>query len=256
MNARLTFPKLPERISGLADLSYNLWWSWHPQARELFRSLSSQAWHESGHNPVWILSSLPAAVLAAAAKESHFLARYDAVMDQFRAETTRNSGWFSAEYDHVRTPLAYFSAEYGLHKSLPVYAGGLGILAGDHLKECSDLAVPLVGVGMIYSQGYVSQRIREDGWQDDIEQDRDRTYDPVIRVLDSDGNPLVVQMPLFDPPVYAAVWKAQAGRIPLYLLDTNLEVNQPWDRSITRRLYASDSEQRLRQEIVLGMGGM
>jgi len=250
------FPNLPERIGGLEKLAYNLWWSWNPAARELFRALDLQAWRESGHNPVRMLAILSPEVLANAAQDQEFLVRYDAVMDQFGAETASQAGWFAVEYGRLPSPLAYLSAEYGLHASLPVYAGGLGILAGDHLKECSDLAVPVVAVGMIYSQGYVWQRIREDGWQEDVEETLDRTYDPITPVLDSEGQRLTVQVPLFDPPVHVAVWKVAVGRVSLFLMDADLDVNQPWDRAIAHHLYASNPEQRLRQEIVLGMGGM
>jgi starch phosphorylase len=225
-------------------------------ARDLFRALDLQAWRESGHNPVRMLAFLPPEVLASAAQDQEFLTHYDAVMDQFEAETASQAGWFAAEYGRLPSPLAYLSAEYGLHASLPVYAGGLGILAGDHLKECSDLAVPVVAMGMIYSQGYVWQRIREDGWQEDVEETLDRTYDPIAPVLDSEGRRLTVQVPLFDPPVYVGVWKVAVGRVSLYLMDADLEANQPWDRAIAHHLYASNPEQRLRQEIVLGMGGM
>ncbi|MCD6291503.1 MAG: alpha-glucan family phosphorylase, partial [Anaerolineae bacterium] len=247
---------LPERIRGLGELAYNLWWSWHPSARALFRSLGLQAWRESGHNPIRMLAQLPPEVLDTAAKDRDFLERYDSVMSQFEEGVHTRGGWFTSEYGHVDTPIAYLSAEYGLHASLPVYAGGLGILAGDYLKESSDLGIPVVGVGLIYAGGYVLQRIREDGWQEDMETTLDRTYDPIAPVLDDEGKQVVVQVPLFDPPVHVAVWKAEVGRVPLYLMDTDLEVNQPWDRSIAQRLYASDIEQRLRQEIVLGMGGM
>jgi starch phosphorylase len=247
---------LPSPIHGLGNLAYNLWWSWHPPARELFRSLDLQAWRESGHNPIRMLAILPPETLSSVAGDREFLARYDAVMAQFEAETATQTGWFTAEYGRVQAPLAYFSAEYGLHASLPVYAGGLGILAGDHLKECSDLAVPVVAVGLIYSRGYVWQRIREDGWQEDVEGTLNRTYDPITRVLDEEGEPLVVQMPPFDPPVYVAVWKVTVGRVSLYLMDADLEINQPWDREMAHHLYTGDLEQRLRQEIVLGMGGM
>jgi starch phosphorylase len=250
------FPNLPKRLGGLGELAYNLWWSWHPPAREVFRALDRQAWRESGHNPVRMLSLLSADVLENAAQDQAFLAHYDAVMDQFEAETTSPAGWFSDQYGQVAAPLAYLSAEYGLHVSLPVYAGGLGILAGDYLKECSDLGIPVVGVGLIYSEGYVWQQVREDGWQEGVEKTLDRTYDPISPVLDDEGKQLLVQVPLFDPPVYVAVWKVAIGRVPLYLLDTDLEANQPWDRAIAHRLYASNPEQRLRQEIVLGMGGM
>jgi len=256
MTAEGILHDLPGRIDGLARLAYNLWWSWHPSARQLFRELDYRTWRESEHNPVWMLAHVSAQALAAAAEDARFLAHYDAVMGQLEAESEPGAGWFAARYGRSAGPIAYLCAEYGLHASLPTYAGGLGVLAGDHLKECSDLGVPAVAVGMVYSQGYVSQRIREDGWQDDIEQELDRTYDPLTRALDSNDKPLVVQVPIFQPLVHAAVWKATVGRAALYLLDTNLELNQPWDRSITQRLYTGDLEQRLRQEIVLGMGGM
>jgi starch phosphorylase len=256
MNKVNRFSNLPQRIGGLGRLAYNLWWSWHPPARELFRALDLQAWRESGHNPMRMLSSLSSDILENAVQDPGFLAHYDAVMDQFEAETALPEGWFASQYGHSAAPLAYLSAEYGLHVSLPIYAGGLGILAGDYLKECSDLGIPVVGVGLIYSDGYVWQQIREDGWQEDVEKTLDRTYDPISPVLDGEGKQLLVQVPLFDPPVYVAVWKVAVGRVPLYLLDTDIEANQPWDRAIAHRLYASNPEQRLRQEIVLGMGGM
>jgi starch phosphorylase len=256
MNTINQFPNLPERIGDLGRLAYNLWWSWHPPARELFRALDLQAWRESDHNPVRMLSLLSSDVVENAVQDQGFLADYDAVMEQFEAETTSPAGWFADQYGQVAAPLAYLSAEYGLHVSLPVYAGGLGILAGDFLKECSDLGIPVVGVGLIYSEGYVWQQVREDGWQEDVEKTLDRTYDPISPVLDDEGEQLLVRVPLFDPPVYVAVWKVAVGRVPLYLLDTDIEANQPWDRAIAHRLYASNPEQRLRQEIVLGMGGM
>ena len=256
MSSNNQFPELPERISDLGRLAYNLWWSWHPPARELFRALDLQAWRESGHNPVRMLSSLPEGVIENAVGDQDFLAQYDALMEQFDAETAAPTGWFAQEYGQAAAPLAYFSAEYGLHVSLPIYAGGLGILAGDYLKACSDLGVPVVGVGLIYSNGYVWQQIGEDGWQEDVEKALDRTYDPISAVLDDHGEQLLVRVPLFDPPVYVAVWEVAVGRVPLYLLDTDIEANQPWDRAIAHRLYASNPEQRLRQEIVLGMGGM
>jgi starch phosphorylase len=256
MDGPHSFSNLPDRIGSLGKLAYNLWWSWNASARELFRTLDLQAWRESGHNPIRLLALLPPEVLSRAAMDREFLARYDAVLAQFEAETDTQAGWFAAEYGRVHAPLAYLSAEYGLHASLPVYAGGLGMLAGDHLKECSDLAVPVIAAGLIYSQGYVWQRIREDGWQEDMEETLDRTYDPITRVLDGEGRPLVIQVPIFTPPVYVAIWKAAVGRVTLFLMDPDLDANQPWDRGIAHHLYASDLEQRLRQEIVLRMGSM
>jgi starch phosphorylase len=250
------FPHLPERIGGLRDLVYNLWWSWQSDARELFRSLGLYPWRESNHNPIRMLAMLPASVLESAATDPEYLKRYDNVMARFEKETHAEGGWFEDAYERPAAPMAYFSFEYGLHSSLPVYAGGLGILAGDHLKECSDLGIPLVALGMIYSEGYVQQRIREDGWQEDVETALDRTYDPITPVLDAQGNQLVVQVPLFDPPFYVAVWNGAVGRVPLYLMDTDLEINQPWERAVAQHLYAGNLEQRLKQEVVLGMGGM
>ena len=250
------FPNLPERIRGLERLSYNLWWSWHRQARDMFPSLDLQAWRESDHNPLRMLAILPQQTLDDAARDPQFLEHFDAVMAEFDANIASQTGWFTIEYGSPHSPLAYFSAEYGFHHSLPLYAGGLGVLAGDYIKECSDLAIPMVGVGLIYSHGYLSQKIRDDGWQEDDEKTLDRTYDPARLVRDGNGEPLKVLVPFFDPPVHVLVWRADIGRVPVYLLDTEVESNQPWDRAIAHRLYTNDPEQRLRQEIVLGIGGM
>ena len=255
-NAATQFPNLPERIRGLERLSYNLWWSWHRRAREMFPALDLQAWRESDHNPLRMLAMLEQQSLDDAARDPEFLERYDAVMAEFDANIASQTGWFTVEYGTPRSPLAYFSAEYAFHHSLPLYAGGLGVLAGDYIKECSDLAIPMVAVGLIYSRGYLSQKIRDDGWQEDDEKTLDRTYDPVRLVRDGNGEPLKVLVPFFDPPVHVLVWRADIGRVPVYLLDTEVESNQPWDRAIAHRLYTNDPEQRLRQEIVLGIGGM
>ena len=255
-NPARKFPNLPERIRGLERLSYNLWWSWHRQAREMFPALDLQAWRESDHNPLRMLAILPQQTLDDAARDPEFLERYDAVMAEFDANIASQTGWFTVRYGTPRSPLAYFSAEYAFHHSLPLYAGGLGVLAGDYIKECSDLAIPMVAVGLIYSRGYLSQKIRDDGWQEDDEKTLDRTYDPVRLVRDGNGEPLKVLVPFFDPPVHVLVWRADIGRVPVYLLDTEVESNQPWDRAIAHRLYTNDPEQRLRQEIVLGIGGM
>jgi len=247
---------LPERIRGLERLSYNLWWSWHRLARELFPALDLQAWRESDHNPLRMLTLLPQETLDRASRDKDFLENYDSVMAEFDADIASHTGWFTNEYGKPAAPLAYFSAEYGFHHSLPLYAGGLGVLAGDYIKECSDLAIPVVAVGLIYSRGYLSQKIRDDGWQEDNETVLDRTDDPVTLVRDENNEPLRVRVPFFDPPVHVLVWRADIGRVPVYLLDTELETNQPWDRAIAHRLYTNDPEQRLRQEIVLGIGGM
>ncbi len=250
------FPSIPERISGLGELAYNLWWSWHPEARMLFKMLSRAAWKVSVHNPVKMLHDLDVGVLDAASRDPRFLRHYDAVMARFRAEVKTASGWFHSNItDPGMSPIAYFSAEYGLHHSLPFYAGGLGFLAGDFLKECSDLGVPVVAVGFMYPEGYLRQRIRPDGWQESESEALDRENAPIRRVLDERGERLIVKVPFIEPPVHVEVWKVQVGRVSLYLMDTDIELNDPWNRSISARLYIGSPEQRLKQEVVLGIGG-
>ena len=251
------FPGLPDRISGLGDLAYNLWWSWHPEGRGLFKMLSRTGWYLSAHNPVKMLRQLDQGILDAAAKDPHFIRHYDAVMAGFEDEMNVSSGWFCANVaDPRKMNIAYFSAEYGLHHALPFYAGGLGFLAGDLLKECSDLGIPMVGVGFMYPQGYLSQMITPDGWQVGACEILDRENAPIVRVMGGDGEPLTVKIPVIDPPIYLETWKVQVGRTSLYLIDTSSEANDPWNRCISDRLYTGDPEQRLRQEIVLGIGGV
>jgi starch phosphorylase len=249
------FPNLPERLIGLEELAENLWWSWDPAARMLYKMLDRQAWKESGHNPDRMLRELPEEILQLAAKDHSYLRHYDAVLSKFRQEIDQACCLLENTPDPNVHAIAYFSAEYGLHHSLPFYAGGLGFLAGDFIKECSDLRLPLVAVGFMYPEGYVLQRIREDGWQENLDQILDQEAASISKVLNKDGNQLVVKVPLIEPPIHVAVWKISVGRIPLYLMDTDIPINDPWNRGISARLYAGDIEQRLRQEIVLGIGG-
>jgi len=251
------FPNLPDRLIGLGELAENLWWSWHPAARMLFKMVDRQAWKESGHNPDKMLREIPAEILAFAAANDDYLRNYDLVLSQFRRYLSDKSYRFLNHFpcDPDTFGVAYFSAEYGLHRSLPFYAGGLGFLAGDHIKECSDLGVPLVAVGFMYPQGYLHQHIREDGWQENIHETINREAAPISRVFDNGGRQLVVQVPFIEPAIHVGVWKVSVGRISLYLMDTDIEENDPWNRSISARLYIGDIEQRLRQEIVLGIGG-
>lgn len=250
------FPQVPERIAGLGEIASNLWWSWHPEARMLFKNLDRQAWKESTHNPVKMLRDLPRETLQRFAGDADYLREYDRVLDHFRRKLAEEDCWCD---EKIHVPLdytvAYFSAEYGLHHSLPFYAGGLGFLAGDHIKEASDIKIPLVAVGFMYPEGYVLQHIRDDGWQESIDQPLFRDAASIKRVLDDKGNQLVVKVPFIEPPIYVAVWKIDVGRIPLYLMDTDIGQNDPWNRGISARLYIGDRELRLRQEIVLGIGG-
>ncbi|MGD9372280.1 MAG: alpha-glucan family phosphorylase, partial [Desulfobacterales bacterium] len=250
------FPHLPGRIAGLGELAENLWWGWNPAARMLFKSLDRQAWKESIHNPDKMLKELPIQILKRAATDEDYLRNYDVVMSQFEKYMQQNNCPLLVDSSLSDVcAIAYFSAEYGLHRSLPFYAGGLGFLAGDHLKECSDLNVPLVAVGFMYPQGYLKQKIQEDGWQENISETLDREAASISRVLNKDGTQLVVKVPFIEPAIHVAVWQVAVGRVALYLMDTDIEINDPWHRGISARLYTGDQEQRLRQEIVLGIGG-
>ena len=254
---RTQFPNLPDRLLGLGEMAENLWWSWHPAARMVFKSLNRQAWKENLHNPDKTLKELPRERLDEAAQDPDFLRHYDLVLSQFRKYQEKGVCSMLSKVCKQDTPgIAYFSAEYGLHHSLPFYAGGLGFLAGDFIKECSDLQVPLVAVGFMYPEGYVLQRIRDDGWQENLDQPLDREAASINKVLDAKGEQVVVKVPVIEPPIHVSVWKVDVGRVELYLLDTDIDINDPWNRSISSRLYAGDIEQRLRQEIVLGIGGM
>lgn len=252
----MEFQHVPSRLAGLGELASNLWWSWHPAARMLYKNLNRQVWKESTHNPVRVLRELPQEALSPFTSDSLYLGEYDAVLKQFREELAEEDCWCNAKIDvPADHTVAYFSAEYGLHHSLPFYAGGLGFLAGDHIKECSDLRIPLVAVGFMYPEGYVLQHIRDDGWQESIDQPLYRDAASINRVLDEKGNQLIVKVPFIEPSIYVAVWKIDVGRIPLYLMDTDIDRNDPWNRGISARLYIGDRELRLRQEIVLGIGG-
>ncbi len=250
------FAHVPERIFGLVDLAYNLWWSWHSSASVLFKMLNRAEWKMSRHNPVRMLLDTPPRFFERAAANPEYLRRYDIIMHRFREYMVPGTSWFAQHYPG-RAPLtiAYLSSEFGLHHSLPFYAGGLGILAGDHVKSSSDLGVPTVAVGFMYAEGYLHQHIEGDGWQKNVAEILDRDAAPVLRVLGDDGKQLVVQVPLIEPPIYVAVWKVQVGRVPLYLLDTHIDENHPENRSISHRLYLKELECRLRQELVLGIGG-
>jgi starch phosphorylase len=248
---------IPAGLSGLVDIAYNLWWSWHPTARMLFKTMDRIAWKESGHNPIQMLKDLPVDLLNSYENNREYLRQYDDVMAAFRLDIEKKVCWFAENIaESGCLPIAFFSAEYGLHHSLPLYAGGLGFLAGDYIKECSDLGIPMVGVGMLYPEGYLRQKIRMDGWQEIVDEVLDREAAPIQKVLDDNGEQLTVKVPFLEPPVYVAVWKVEVGEIPLYLMDMDIEINEPWNRTVAYHLYVGDIEQRLRQEIVLGIGGI
>ncbi|MBC8511951.1 MAG: alpha-glucan family phosphorylase [Dehalococcoidia bacterium] len=253
----LSTSKLPRRIEGLNELAYNLWWSWHTEARELFKVLDRPLWKATGHNPVRLLQQIAPYRLVAAAQDPAFLEKYDSVMGEFKAGMSSDRTWLNKEYPHLaQHSIAYFSLEFAIHNSLPLYAGGLGILAGDYCKEASDLGLPMVSIGFMYPQGYFHQQISVDGWQEDVYHELDFNEAPITRVLTAQGQAVNVEVPLDARPVQVAVWQVNIGRVKLYLLDTNVENNPASDRQLSARLYAGDREMRLQQEIILGIGGV
>jgi len=248
---------LPKRLSRLSELAYNLWWTWKPQATRAFRRLDADLWERLGHNPILLLREIGRPRLNQAAKNKEYLALYDEVFADFDSYMNETKTWTSQNHPELNgRPIAYFSMEFGLHETLPIYSGGLGVLAGDHLKEASDLGLPLVGTGFMYAQGYFSQRITEDGWQEALNNMLDFQNLPAIPVLDEAGERLCVEVEFPDRTVTLGLWEIRVGRIPLYLLDSNLDPNTDSDKLLTARLYWSDLDRRVMQELLLGVGGV
>jgi starch phosphorylase len=254
---KAVYERMPDKIRRLPEIAYNLWWSWHPDARELFRSLDLPLWKKTEHNPVRLLQEIEQEDLEAAAKSALFVRHYDKVLMDFDRELANGHSWFKQEHGDLgdRT-IAYFSAEFGIHHSLPIYSGGLGILSGDHAKEASDLGIPLVGVGFMYPQGYFRQQVPSHGWQEAVYEQLDMGQAPIRPVHGDNGHELIISARMGDRRVHARVWHVQVGRVPLYLLDTDVDENDPWDRELSARLYSGDIELRIRQEIMLGIGGV
>jgi starch phosphorylase len=249
--------KLPARIERLLDLAYNLWWSWHQEARDLFKALDYPLWRSTGHNPVRMLVEITSERLEEAAQDPLFVKLFDAVLLAFDRDLGNGDLWFPEAYpDFPQRPVAYISAEFGIHQSLPIYSGGLGVLAGDHVKEASDLGVPLIGIGFLYAQGYFSQRIPPNGWQEAIYVPLDVEQTLLRACTDPQGEQLQISVQLPEREVRARVWEVQVGRTRLYLLDTDVPENAPWDRGLSARLYGGDREMRISQEVVLGIGGV
>ncbi|HJQ66184.1 MAG TPA: alpha-glucan family phosphorylase [Gemmatimonadales bacterium] len=250
-------PYLPERISGLNAIAHNLWWSWSRDARALFRAIDQPLWHLTRHNPIDMLRRVDPARLAECAEDPDFLARYDLVLDQLTRESGREGTWFATTYSDLKDrPIAYFCAEFGLHNSVPIYSGGLGVLAGDHCKASSDLGLPLVGIGLLYTRGYFDQRLRLDGWQEAVDETFDATLTPLERVAGPGGEPVLTTVPTYGRPVGVGAWRMMVGRVPIYLLDTDHPQNDPADRELCQRLYGGSEDLRLRQEWILGVGGV
>jgi starch phosphorylase len=257
MNRYKGLPPLPERIGRLDELAGNLWWSWHHAPRKVFRDLDYQLWRTTAHNPIRMLWLVSQERLEQSARDPEFLGVYDAAVAGLDAAYEAKDTWMARRFPlaHGAT-IAYFSAEFAIHQSLPIYAGGLGALAGDHCKQASDLGVPLVGVGFMYPQGYFHQHVSPEGWQLETYERLNWPDVAIEQALKPDGSPCVVAVPLGDRAVLTNVWKVSVGRVKLYLLDTGLEENAPEDRDLSARLYGGDRETRLQQEIILGIGGV
>jgi len=250
-------PYLPARIEGLSSIVMNLWWSWSREARTLFHSIDPLLWHRARHNPIDFLCQVDPARMAACASDTSFLRRYDEVMARMTHELTTPDTWFSRTYPgYSDGPLAYFCAEFGLHASVPIYSGGLGVLAGDHCKSASDFGIPMIGVGLLYMKGYFDQRLRLDGWQEDSDEEYDVARTPLELVVGPNHEPCLATVATAGRPVQVRAWRIMVGRVPIYLLDTNLESNHPEDRLLMNKLYAGGPELRLRQEWILGAGGV
>src|SRR3954447_17033663 len=247
----LVRPSLPESLSRMTELAYNILWSWEPIIRSLFRRLDPSLWRDCGYNPVLMLGRDPQATLERAASDPRYLALYRSACETYDARVQKAPAPADGKL------IAYFSAEYGLTECLPVYSGGLGILSGDHLKSSSDQDYPLIGLGLLYQQGYFRQLLNPDGWQQERYPINDFYNLPLETVKDAAGRDLKVSVKLPTGSVFIQIWKLNVGRITLFLLDTNISENiLPQDRDITDSLYGGDIDTRIRQEIVLGIGGM
>ena len=248
-------PSLPERLKSLHAIAYNLWWCWNSDAVALFRRIDSDLFEALDHSPIRLLSSADQNRFDELAEDEGFLAHMDRVAGQIEHYMKART-WYQEQHDEPNARIAYFSMEFGLHESVPVYSGGLGILAGDHLKSASDLGLPLSGVSMMYREGYFRQYLNSDGWQQERYPENDFFNLPLIAEEDGNGNPILVPAPLPGRDVLLRIWRLQVGRIPLYLLDANIPQNRPEDRNITAQLYGGDTHMRIQQEIILGIGGL
>ncbi len=251
-------PSLPKKLAPLEDIAYNLWWTWNPDAVNLLRRIEPDLWDELNHNPVHILGVASQRRLKELEEDDGFLTHTKRVLLQLK-DYLNGETWFKETSQNEWNPksnIAYFSLEFGIDECLPIYSGGLGVLAGDHLKSASDLGLPLVGIGLAYSHGYFEQYLNPDGWQQEVQHDNNFDLLPLKLQMDADSNPIKVKVPYPNRTVQAQIWKAEVGRVPLYLLDTNIPENRPDDQQITSQLYGGDLDMRIRQEILIGIGGV
>ncbi|MDX2098846.1 MAG: alpha-glucan family phosphorylase, partial [Leptolyngbyaceae cyanobacterium bins.59] len=250
-------PSLPQRLEPLRNLAYNIHWDWNFETKDLFRRLDRDLWESSRHNPVLMLGTISQERLREAAEDEGFIAHMERAARQLE-EYIQERTWYRRQRSQVgkQACYAYFSAEFGLTDCLPIYSGGLGVLAGDHLKSASDLGLPLVGVGLLYQEGYFAQYLNADGWQQERYPINDFYNMPLQLERKADGSELRIEVDYPGRKVYARVWRIQVGTVPLYLLDTNIEPNNAYDHDITDELYGGDIDMRIHQEIMLGIGGV
>ncbi len=246
--------EIPHRLRRLPELAYNLYWTWAPEARRLFERLDPGLWEATEHNPVRLLNET--ARLEAAAEDAGFVDAYHLVLRDLDGYLSRRDTWMTHVYPDFPGQVAYFSAEFGLHESLPIYSGGLGVLAGDHVKSASDLGVPLVGVGILYAQGYFRQRLNAEGRQEEIYEPFRAGERPLLPARDPDGAEVVVSVELPGRELYLKVWRVEVGRTAVLLLDADIPENSEEDRALTARLYGGGQRTRIVQEIILGIGGV
>jgi starch phosphorylase len=249
-------PSLPQELSGLHTIAYNLWWTWEPQAIELFRRVDLELWRETRHNPVKMLGSLQQSRLEELLADDGFMAHLHRVEEMLKVYMEGKTWYDRARKAAQPLRIAYFSMEFGLHESIPIYSGGLGVLSGDHLKSASDLGIPLIGIGLLYRHGYFRQYLNIEGWQQEIYPENDFYNMPLRLERDSKGALRTISLEIGGHTVKARIWHAQVGRVTLYLLDSNLEENSWEDRKITSQLYGGNQEMRIKQEILLGIGGL
>ena len=250
-------PQLPKRIAKLYDISYNLWWSWNTEFLKLFKLLDIDLWEKVGKNPVKFLRMVSQEKLEEATKNAEFLKEYDKVVKDFDDYMGSKETWFKKKFpDNTNDLIAYFSAEYGLDETIPIYSGGLGILSGDHMKSSSDMGIPLVGIGLLYKSGYFHQKINGYGQQETEYHAIDISLLPLTAVKDHEGKDLLIYIKFPKKKIYLKAWQIKVGRNTLYLLDSDIDENIPEYRTVTSTLYGGDQEMRIMQEIVLGMGGV
>ena len=249
-------PDLPEELKHLEELAYNLWIFWNYEAVILFHRIDSQLWEEVNHNPVLLLGKVSQERLNELAEDEGFLSQLERIYEDYKIYIESKKTYSFGIDASQKYRVAYLSMEYGLTEALPIYSGGLGILSGDHLKSSSDLSIPLVGVGLCYKEGYFQQYLNSDGWQQEEYIRNDFNNMPLKAVYDKDGEPVYITIKILGEDIYARIWYVSVGRIKLYLLDTNDMRNSQQNRLLTSKLYGGDVEMRIKQEMLLGIGGL